>query len=113
MTNDAPGSVPLASLLFSQLRPPEFRPNILPRLRLNKTYLNRISEAMVYAPQTMQHFYVSDLCSQENAEGKFEFCLVLLPYVEQFLPILRLLLMVLFLQNWVPPTLGPHFLIPP
>lgn len=74
---------------------------------------------MVYAPQTMQHFYVSDFCSQENAEHEFEFCLVLLPYVflwadlEQFLPILRLLLMLLFLQNWVLPTLGPHFLIPP
>lgn len=70
-------------------------------------------------PPTMQHFYVSDLCSQENAQRGFEFCLVLLLYVflwadlGQFLPILRLLLMVLFLQNWVPPTLGPYFWIPP
>lgn len=25
------------------------------------------------SPQTMQHFYVSDLCSQENAESRFGF----------------------------------------
>lgn len=24
-------------------------------------------------PQTMQHFYASDFCSQENAEHRFEF----------------------------------------
>lgn len=63
----------LASLLFLQLRPPEFRLNILSILRLNKTSLNRKSEAMVYAPKRCSIFMYLIFFSQENAEHRFGF----------------------------------------